>query len=61
MVFLAIPNNYRGITPDIYLFIIDNYVNEQKVEVAMQTGAKVMQVQYCQSEQRYILELQIKV
>lgn len=42
MVYLAIPNNYRGITPDIYLFVIDNFVDEQKVEAAIQTGAKVM-------------------
>ena len=41
-VFLAIPSNYRGITPDIYIFAIDNYVDEQKVESAIQTGAKVM-------------------
>jgi len=40
--FLTVPNNYRGITPDIYIFAIDNYVNEQKVQTAIQTGAKVM-------------------
>ena len=37
-----IPSNYRDITPDIYIFAIDNYVDEQKVEAAIQTGAKVM-------------------
>lgn len=42
VVFLTIPNNYRGITPDIYIFAIDNYVDEQKVETAIRTGAKVM-------------------
>ena len=42
VVFLTIPSNYRGITPDIYIFAIDNYVDEQKVEAAIQTGAKVM-------------------
>lgn len=42
MVFLTIPNNYRDITPDIYIFIIDNYVDEQKVETTIQTGAKVL-------------------
>ena len=42
VVFLTIPSNYRGITPDIYVFAIDNYVDEQKVEAAIQTGAKVM-------------------
>lgn len=35
VVYLAIPNNYRGITPDIYIFIIDNFVDEQKVETAI--------------------------
>ena len=42
VVFLTIPNNYRGITSDIYIFAIDNYVDEHKVEAAIQTGAKVM-------------------
>ena len=42
VVFLTIPNNYRGITPDIYIFAIDNYVDEQKVEAAIRTGAKVL-------------------
>ena len=40
--FLAIPNNYRGITPDIYIFAIDNFVDEQKVESTIQTGARVL-------------------
>lgn len=42
MVFLTIPNNYRGITPDIYIFVIDNYMDESKVRTSIQTGAKVM-------------------
>ena len=42
VVYLTIPNNYRGITPDIYLFVIDNYMDERKVDAAIQTGAKVM-------------------
>ena len=42
VVFLTIPSNYRGITPDIYIIAIDNYVDEQKVETAIKTGAKVM-------------------
>lgn len=42
VVYLAIPNNYRGITPDIYLFVIDNFVDEQKVEAAILTEAKVL-------------------
>lgn len=42
IVYLVIPNNYRGITPNIYIFAIDNYVDEQQVYAANQTGAKVM-------------------
>ena len=42
VVFLTVPNNYRGIMPDIYIFAIDNYVDVQRVEDAIQTGAKVM-------------------
>lgn len=42
VVYLVINNRYRGITPDIFLFVIDNYVDEQKVEAAIQTGAKVL-------------------
>ena len=41
VVFLTIPNNYKGITPDICIFAIDNYVDESKVEVAIRTGAKI--------------------
>lgn len=40
--FLTVPNNYSGKTPDIYIFTIDNYVDEQKVEAAIATGAKVL-------------------
>ena len=42
VVFLTIPNNYRGITPDIYIFAIDNYVDKVKVEAAIASGARVM-------------------
>ena len=42
VVFLTIPSNNRGITPDIYLFAIDNYMDEQKVDAAIQTGAQVL-------------------
>lgn len=39
--FLTVPNNYSGKTPDIFIFAIDNYVDEQTVEMAIATGAKV--------------------
>lgn len=42
VVFLTLPNNYRGITPDIYIFVIDNYMDGSKVRTSIQTGAKVM-------------------
>ncbi len=42
IVYLVIPNNHWGITPNIYIFAIDNYVDEQQVYAANQTGAKVM-------------------
>jgi len=37
VVYLTIPCNYLDITPDIYIFAIDNLVDEQKVEAAIQT------------------------
>lgn len=40
--FLTVPNNCKDITPDIFIFAIDNYVDEQKVDAAIATGAKVM-------------------
>ena len=42
VVFQAIPHNYKGITPDIFIFVIDNVVDKTKVEAAIATGAKVM-------------------
>lgn len=40
--FLLIPGNYAYITPDIFIFAIDNYVDQQKVEAAIATGVKVL-------------------
>lgn len=58
--FLAIPNNYRGITPDIYIFVIDNYVDEQKVEAAIQTGAKVMMYFSSHHDEKNTIESEVK-
>ena len=33
--FLVTPNNCKDVTPDIFIFTIDNYVDEQKVEAAI--------------------------
>ena len=60
VVFLAIPNNYRGITPDIYIFAIDNYVDEQKVEAAIQTGAKVMLFFNSHHDEKNTIESEVK-
>ena len=60
VVFLTIPNNYRGITPDIYLFAIDNYVDEQKVEAAIQTGAKVMLFFHTHHDEKNTIESEVK-
>ena len=59
-VFLIIPNNYRGITPDIYIFVIDNYVDEQKVEAAIQTGAKVMLFFNGHHDEKNTIESEVK-
>lgn len=40
--FRTIPNNYRGITPGVFIFAIENHVDEQKVEAAIRTDAKVL-------------------
>lgn len=58
--FLAIPNNYRGITPDIYIFVIDNYVDERKVEAAIQTGTKVMLFFSSYYDEKNTIESEVK-
>lgn len=39
VVFLPVAQN---VTPDIYLFVIDNYMDVNKVDSAIATGAKVV-------------------
>ena len=58
--FLSIPSNYRGITPDIYIFAIDNYVDEQKVDTAIQTGAKVMLFFRSRHDEKNTIESEVK-
>ena len=58
--YLTIPNNYRGITPDIYIFVIDNYVDESKVEAAIQTGAKVMLFFNSHHDEKNTIESEVK-
>lgn len=40
-VLLPIPSDCKDITPDIYIFTIDNYVDQAKVEAAVASGAIV--------------------
>lgn len=58
--YLTIPNNYRGITPDIYIFVIDNYVDESKLEAAIQTGAKVMLFFNSHHDEKNTIESEVK-
>lgn len=61
VVYLTIPNNYRGITPDIYIFVIDNYVDERKVDAAIQTCAKVMLFFNSHHDEKNTIESEVKV
>lgn len=58
--YLTIPNNYRGITSDIYIFVIDNYVDERKVKAAIQTCAKVMLFFNSHHDQKNTIESEVK-
>ena len=60
VVFLTIPNNYRGITPDVFIFAIDNYVDEQKVDTAIQTGAKVLLFFRSHHDEKNTMESEVK-
>ena len=58
--FLVTPNNYKDVTPDIYIFAIDNYVDEQKVEAAIATGAKVMLFFCSHHDEKNTIENEVK-
>ena len=58
--FLTVPNNYNGSTPDIFIFAIDNYVDEQKVEAAIATGAKVMLFFRSYHDEKNTMESEVK-
>lgn len=58
--YLTIPNNYTGITRDIYIFVIHIYVDESKVEAAIQTGAKVMLFFNSHHDEKNTIESEVK-
>ena len=60
VVYLAMPNNYRGVIPDIYIFVIDNFVDEKKVEAAIRTGAKVMLFFRSHHDEKNTIESEVK-
>lgn len=60
VVFLTIPSNCKDITPDIFIFAIDNYVDEQKVEVAIATGAKVLLLFCSNHDEKNTMESEVK-
>ena len=58
--FLTVPNNYSGKTPDIFIFAIDNYVDEQKVEMVITTGAKVLLFFRTHHDEKNTMESELK-
>ena len=60
VVFLTIPNNYKSITPDIYIFAIDNCVDEQKVDAAIATCSKVMLFFRILHDEKNTIESEVK-
>lgn len=58
--FLTVPNNYSGKTPDIFIFAIDNYVDEQKVEAAIATGSKVLLFFRLSHDEKNTMESEVK-
>lgn len=60
VVFLTVPNNYSGKTPDIVIFTIDNYVDEQNVEAAIATGAKVLLYFRSHHDEKNTMESEVK-
>ena len=58
--FLVTPNNCKDVTPDIFIFTIDNYVDEQKVEAAIATGAKVLLLFRRHHDEKNTIESEVK-
>ena len=58
--YLTVPNTYTDIIPDFFLFAIDNYVDQQKVEAAIATGAKVLLLFCNHHDEKNTLESEVK-
>ena len=58
--FLTVPNNYNGKTQDIFIFAIDNYVDEPKVEGAIASGAKVILFFRSHHDEKNTMESEVK-
>ena len=58
--FLTVPNILNGKTPDIYIFAIDNYIDELKIKAAIATGAKVMLFFRSHHDEKNTLESEVK-
>ena len=58
--FLAVPNNYSGKTLYIFIFAIDNYVDEQKADADIATGAKVMLFFRSHHDEKNTMESELK-
>ena len=58
--FLIVPSNCKDITPDVFIFAIDNYVDEQKVEAAIQTGVKVMLFFRSNHDEKNTIDCEVK-
>lgn len=58
--YLIVPNHCKDITPDIFIFSIDNYVDEQKVEAAIATGAKILQFFRSHHDEKNTMESEVK-
>lgn len=58
--FLIVPSNCKDITPDVFIFAIDNYVDEQKVDAAIATGAKVLLFFRSHHDEKNTIESEVK-
>ena len=58
--FLIVPSNCKDITPDVFIFAIDNYVDEQRMDAAIATGAKVL-LSFCSNhDEKNTMESEVK-